>query len=89
MHPLTKALIGIILMIVSAWWVWKGSAMYIGRSGIEDLITVLNGAVPVFVFLLGLFIVWLEYDEWKIEKELEKEEKKLRKKQKRTRRKKR
>jgi len=76
MHPLTKALIGVILMVVSAWWVYKGSPMYIGRSGIEDLITVLNGAVPVFVFLLGLFIVWLEYDEWKIEKELEKEERK-------------
>jgi cell division protein FtsL len=44
---------------------------------------VLNGAIPIFVILLGVFIVWLEWDEWKIERELAKEEKKLEKEKKR------
>jgi len=52
----------------------------LGRSGIADLITILNGAIPVIVFLLGIFIVWLELDELKIEKELAKEERKTKRK---------
>jgi hypothetical protein len=31
---------------------------------------VVLGVVPAFIFLIGAFIVWLEYDEWKIEREL-------------------
>jgi hypothetical protein len=80
LHIVAKIIIGIILVIGSAWWIAQGSKAYIGRSGIEDLITVINGAVPVLVFLLGLFIVWLELDELKIERELKAEEEKEKKK---------
>lgn len=72
MQAVGKVLIGIVLVLGSAWWLVQGSRMYIGRSGFQDFITVVNGAVPVLVFLLGLFIVWLEIDEMKIEKELKK-----------------
>jgi len=89
MHPLAKVFLGIILILASIWWVWKGSMEIIDRPGIEDLITVLNGAVPPLVFLLGVFIVWLEYDEWKIEQELKKEEEKLKRKAKKKKRRKR
>ncbi len=68
------------MVIGSAWWVLSGSSQYIGRSGISDFVTVLNGALPPLVFLLGLFIVWLEYDELKIERELKKEEKRSKRK---------
>lgn len=67
-------------MVGSAWWVVRGSISYLGRSGLADLVTLLNGAIPVIVFLLGIFIIWLELDELKIERELAKEEKKSRKK---------
>jgi len=78
MNAAVKVLIGIVLVIASAWWVIQGSTKYsatifgITHSGVQDLITVVNGAVPVLVFLLGIFIIWLEIDEMKIESELKK-----------------
>jgi uncharacterized membrane protein YwzB len=78
MQAAVKVLIGIVLVIASVWWIIQGSTQYsatifgITHSGIQDLITVLNGAIPVLIFLLGIFIVWLEIDEMKIEKELKK-----------------
>ena len=80
MHPIVKILLAIILIAGSIWWLLQGSEQYINRNGLSDLKTVLNGAVPPMVFLLGLFILWLEWDEWKIERELASEEKKARKK---------
>jgi len=38
--------------------------------------------IPPFLILIGLFIVWLEIDEIKAERELRKEEEKERKKKK-------
>lgn len=76
MQAAGKVIVGIILVVASAWWIVQGSTMYSTmifghtHSGIQDLITVVNGAVPVLVFLLGIFIVWLEMDEMKVEKEL-------------------
>jgi hypothetical protein len=72
MHPIGKLIIGIILVVGSIYYVWNYAVL--------ELITVLKGAIPVIVFLLGIFIVWLELDELKIERELAKEEKKTRKK---------
>ena len=70
-------------MIGSAWWIAQGSQALIARSGIEDFLTVINGAIPVLVFLLGIFIVWLEWDELRIERELKAEEEREKKKKKR------
>ncbi len=41
-----------------------------------SFITLVEGFLPVFLILVGLFMVWLEADELKMQKELEKEEKK-------------
>jgi len=78
MHPIAKILFGLILLVGSAWWIWQGSLQYINRSGLGDLMTVLNGLIPPLVFIVGLFIIWLEWDEIKVEKELVREEKKTR-----------
>jgi len=40
-----------------------------------SFITILQGFIPAFIVLVGLFMVWLEADELKMQKELEKEEK--------------
>ena len=45
-----------------------------------SLWTVLQGMIPPFLIVIGLFIIWLELDEWRIEKELKAEEKKAKKK---------
>jgi hypothetical protein len=80
LHPIVKILIGAILVIGSVWWVLQGSLQYTGHSGLSDLRTVLNGIIPPLVFLMGIFIVWLELDELRIEKELRTEEEKPKRK---------
>lgn len=67
---IVKIIIGAILIIASVWWVLQGSTQFLGRSGLQDLITILNGGIPPVIFLIGLFVVWLELDELRIEKEL-------------------
>jgi len=82
---LVKIIIGVVLVIVSIWWIIQGSSfiqplkdasLVTNRPALADLITLLNGGVPPFVVLIGLLIVWLEWDNLKIQKELTKEEKK-------------
>lgn len=66
-----------IIGSVAAVWYSRGNESY---DLWEAFKVVVMGIVPAMVFLLGLFIVWLELDELKIEKELAKEEKKTKKK---------
>jgi hypothetical protein len=82
MHPLAKAFIGVLVVLAALYYIFVGIPGYL-RPALPDVLTVLNGAVPIVVILLGIFIVWLEWDEWKIERELAKEEKKLEKEKKR------
>ena len=87
-----KILIGLLLIIGSAAWIAKAPSCAVllskvgvtipANSALNDFLVVLNGAIPPLVFLLGVFIVWLEIDEWRIERELEKEERKARRKRK-------
>ena len=81
MNALGKAIIGIILVIASLYYIFWGVPTYLSPA-LQDVLVVLNGSIPLFVFLLGIFTVWLEWDEWKIEKELEKKEKKAKRKKK-------
>ena len=81
MGAIVKVLIGAVLMLVSVWWVLQGSEQFIGKftienRGINDLVTLLNAGIPIVVFVIGLFILWLELDELRIEKELKTEKKK-------------
>lgn len=82
MNPLAKAFIGVLIVLVALYYIFAGIPGYL-KPALQDVLTVLNGAIPIFVILLGVFIVWLEWDEWKIERELAKEEKKLEKEKKR------
>jgi len=74
MHPLAKAAIGVILMIATVAVMAYDYFQNWGLGLVPAFITVLKGTVPPFVFLIGLFVFWLEIDEWKIERELAKEE---------------
>ena len=79
-NPITKVIIGIVLIFGSVWWGYTGSAQYISRSWLTDFIATANAIIPALVFLIGIFIVWLELDEIKIEAELKREEKKPKRK---------
>jgi phosphate/sulfate permease len=76
LHPIAKIIVGAIMIIGSVYAVVK----YPEWGLLSAFITVVKGVVPVLVFLIGLFIVWLELDELRIEKELKTEERKVRKK---------
>jgi cytochrome c-type biogenesis protein CcmH/NrfF len=81
MHPLLKALIGIAIAIIGIYITFYGIPGIIEPLK-QQVITVILGAIPVFLVMFGIFIAWLYYDEWKIEKELKKEEKQEKKKKK-------
>lgn len=72
MSAIVKLLIGAILLVGSVMYIYDESMSMslIGRSARTDFIAVINGTVPAFVGLIGLFIVWLELDEMKIENQI-------------------
>lgn len=88
MNPLVKIFIGLVLLgaplalyaydIMTPGPVVQFQLMgrTISLSPVRAFLTVLEGSVPPFLALIGLFIVWLELDEWRIEKELKREEEK-------------
>ena len=81
MHPILKVIIGVILVLAPIYNIWNEPlrASY-GLNPKRDLVQVIDGIVPVLVIILGLFMIWLEMDELRIEKELKTEEKQARKK---------
>jgi hypothetical protein len=95
MGAIGKLIIGLLLVIASGWWIISGPSLtdivvpllqnygIITGEAFSDFLVVLNGGLPPLIFLIGIFIVWLEYDEWKIEKELAREKRRARKKKRR------
>ena len=86
MHPIGKIIIGVILVLAPIWYIWieplnKGP-YNLGLDPKRDLATVVNGIVPILVILVGLFMIWLEMDELRIERELKAEERKASRKKK-------
>ena len=74
MHAAAKILIGLIIIAV-------GFGLFIDSvygnmwTGISidwwgNFVTVVTGVIPAMLILMGLFIVWLEADEIKAEKEM-------------------
>jgi len=89
MHPLAKMLIGIILLVVPlGLYAYEYTILpnHIFSGNIyelhllDSLWTVIQGIIPPFLIIIGLFIIWLELDEWRIEKEVKAEEEKEKKK---------
>ena len=65
MHPIAKMVVGAILIVGSAWVVYKYT--------LDEFWLIVKGIVPPLAFIVGLFIVWLGYDKLRIERELKKE----------------
>jgi len=71
MHPIVKILFGAALLV--------GSVAVIWQYTLDEFWIVLKGLAPPFIALIGLFIVWLELDELRIESELKAQERRPRK----------
>ena len=63
-----KLILGAILLIGGIYVIWQYT--------LRETWVMLQGILPPLVVLLGAFIVWLEIDEMRIEKELNKASKK-------------
>jgi hypothetical protein len=73
MNTAVKIVLGVLLLIGGIAWTY----FYL-----HDFISVIKGMVGPIVAVIGLFVVWLELDELRIQRELEVEEKKTSKKEK-------
>lgn len=80
MHAAAKVIIGIIILLIGL-GLFVDSAYSNAITGVEiqwleNFIIVLTGVIPIFLILVGLFVIWLEVDELKAEKEFKLEEEK-------------
>ena len=73
MHPLVKAFGGIVLAAIGIYYIFKGIPFLGIGPALQHVKIVVNGALPITAILFGLFVAWLYYDEWKIERELRRE----------------
>lgn len=60
MHPAVKVLIGALMVVVG---------VYSSVTFWNDLLTIVKGGIGPLLVLIGAFIVWLESDEWKMQRE--------------------
>lgn len=80
MHTAVKVLFGLILIIIGLSLLVDSALPLSGTTGtfginwFDNLVTVLTGVIPLFLLLIGLFVVWLEIDELKAQKEMKEEE---------------
>ena len=83
MNAAAKVIIGLILLVIGLGLLSNGVLFEDvgigGRVWFNSFITVLIGVIPPLFILIGLFVIWLELDEIKAEKELKAEEKKAKK----------
>jgi len=61
-----KIILGLILVVVGLWAIipldWSGLGLYV------QLWEVIKGVVPAFLVFIGAILVWIEWEELKIEK---------------------
>ena len=80
MHAAVKVIIGIVLLLIGLGLfvdsVYDNAITGIPINWLENFVIVLTGIIPIFLILIGLFVIWLEVDELKAEKEFKLEEEK-------------
>jgi len=77
MHAAAKVVLGLILVIIGLGLFANGvlySIAWLKTFWLKNFIITLTGIIPPFLILIGLFVVWLELDEIKAEKEMKVEE---------------
>lgn len=77
MGAAVKLVIGLVLLAVGLLMLVDSLGLHVFPGNINwlgNFIIVLTGAIPIFLILLGLFVVWLEADEMKTNKEFKREQ---------------
>lgn len=82
MHAAVKVLLGLILIAIGLGLFVESLSPFLGIPIISNIdwignfVILLTGFIPPFLILIGLFVVWLEIDEIKAEREIRAEEEK-------------
>ena len=82
MNAALKILLGLILIAIGLGFFVDSIAPIVGTSNwfpgdwLTNFLVVLTGFIPPFLIIIGLFVVWLEIDEIKAEREIRAEEEK-------------
>jgi hypothetical protein len=71
MRPYTKILIGALMIIGGIYWYSLDVFVGTGMNNLDSLAILLKGSAGALVFLVGVFVVWIESDELKIQRELQ------------------
>lgn len=71
MRPYTKILIGALMIIGGIYWYSLDVFAGTGLNNLDALVILGKGFAGLFVFLIGVFVVWIESDELKIQRELQ------------------
>jgi len=82
MNAAVKVVVGLVLVVIGLGLLANGvlfTVNAIGTFWLSSFLTTLAGVIPPLLILIGLFVVWLELDEIKAEKELKAEENKAKK----------
>ena len=85
MHAAVKVLLGLILILVGlalfvdSVYPMMGIPVVSDIHWLDNFVVVLTGFIPPFLIVIGLFVVWLEIDEIKAEREIRAEEEKEKK----------
>jgi hypothetical protein len=82
MNAALKILLGLILIAIGLGFFVDSIMPIVGTSDwfpgdwLTNFLVVLTGFIPPFLIIIGLFVVWLEIDEIKAEREIRAEEEK-------------
>ena len=71
MGAAVKLVIGLVLLVVGLLMFADSLGLHVFPGGVNwlgNFIIVLTGAIPIFLILVELFILWLEMDEMKANK---------------------
>ena len=71
MKPQFKIFIGLLMIAGGIWW-YTQNFLATGLTHFESLVVLFTGGFGAFIAIIGVFIVWIETDELKVQKELEK-----------------
>lgn len=77
MSALIKIVIGALLVIGGIYWYFVSLPLGTGMTNFQALILAFKSAFGALVFVIGLFIIWLEADELKMRRQERKEKEEI------------
>ncbi len=76
-NNIIKMFIGVVVLAIGIVW-YTGIYGYLGYW--QNLIDLLKATIGLFLLFVGLIVAWMGYDDYKMDREMEKEETKEEKK---------